>query len=277
MKKKLLIISALLIVILFFVGAYLWYTYVVVKTIKYDPQLTIYWGGMNGNSIVLVSEDGSKALVVDTKAEDDAKDLRESITAKDIIIVNTHSHYDHTLGNSLYPKATVIAGAYSKEQWSSDSDESRYPDQTIEPKAEKVIRIGSETVHVYNTGRGHTRNDVVVYCEKRQLLVTGDLIFHEIHPVLYSKSGSHVGSWIKILEILSDKYSIKTVIPGHGRISDKSIITGMRDYFVRIRNAVNDKEKLANLKKEYAHYFSIPNMTGFDNTVNFIKNEQELK
>ncbi len=277
MKKKLFVFSALLVLVLAIVGVYIWFTYLVVKTIRYDPQLTIYWGGMNGNSIVLVSEDGSKALVVDTKDGGDSKDLRESVTAKEIIIVNTHSHYDHTQGNSLYPEAIVIGGAYAKKQWASDSDESRYPDQTIELNEEKVIMIGSETVHIYNTGRAHTWNDVVVYCEKRQLLVTGDLVFHEIHPVLYSKIGSHVSRWIKVLETLSEKYNIKTVVPGHGRVSDKTIIAGMRDYFVRIGNATNDTEKMANLKKEYAHYFSIPKMTEFDNTVNFIKNEQEKK
>jgi len=277
MKKKLLIIGAFLVVVLAVGAGYFWYTYFVVRTINYDSQLTIYWNGMSGNSIVLVSEDGSKALVVDTKAEGDAKDLRKCVTAKDVIIINTHSHYDHTMGNSLYLEATIIGGAYSKEQWAGDSKESRYPDQTIAPKAEKVIRIGNEIVHIYNTGRAHSWNDMVVYCENRQLLVAGDLIFHGIHPALFLESGTNVGSWTKVLDMLSEKYSIKTVIPGHGMVSDKSIITGMRDYFVQISNAVNDTEKLANLKKKYASYFSVPNMTGFDNTVTFIKNEQKLK
>ena len=103
------------------------------------------------------------------------------------------------------------------------------------------------------------------------------MIFRGIHPALFLESSTHVGSWIKVLESLTEKYSIKTVIPGHGRISDKSIIIGMRDYFIQISNAVNDAEKLANLKTKYASYFSVPNMTGFDNTVTFIKNEQKIK
>ena len=240
--------------------------------------MTIYWGGMAGNSIVPVSEDGSKALVVDTKAEGDAKDLRKNVTAKEVIIVNTHSHYDHTLGNSLYPEATIIAGAYSKEQWASDTKQSKYPDQTIAPKDGKSNQDRkNETVHIYNTGRAHSWNDIIVYLEKRQLLVVGDLVFQDIHPALFLESGTHIGSWIKVLESLSEKYSIKTVIPGHGIVSDKSVIIGMKDYFIQISNAVNDPEKLSNLKKKYASYFSVPNMTGFDNTVTFIKNEKKTK
>jgi cyclase len=277
MKKKLLIIIAVIVVAFAVGGVHFWYSYFAVHTIKYDPQLTIYWGGMAGNSLVLVSEDGSKALVIDTKAEGDAKDLRKNVIAKDVIIVNTHSHYDHTMGNFLYPEATIIGGAYSKEQWAADSKQSRYPDQTITPQSGKVIKIGSETVQIYNTGRAHTLNDMIVYLEKRQLLFVGDLVFVGIHPPLFSQSGAHVGSWIKVLEMLPEKYTIKTVIPGHGTISDKNIIKEMRDYFIQIRDAVNDSEKLENLKKKYDHYFSVPNMSGFDYTVNFIKNEQKTQ
>lgn len=275
MVKKLLIIGALVVAVLAAGSAYYWYIYFAVHTTKYDSQLTIYWGGMTGNSVVLVSEDGSKALVVDTKAEGDAKYLRKNVTAKDVIIVNTHSHFDHTLGNSLFPEATVVAGAYSKDQWASASAGSRYPDETIAPKAEKVIKIGSETVHIYNAGMAHTWNDVVVYCENRQLLVPGDLVLNGIHPVLMSQYGTYVGAWITVLETLSEKYRIKTVVPGHGMVSDKRVVTAMRDYFVQISNAVNDRVKLDVLKEKYGLYFSIPNMSGFENTVDFIKNENK--
>lgn len=277
MKKWLLIISAFIVAALAAGGVYFWYTFYVVHTITYDSQLTIYWGGASGNSMVLVSEDGSKALVVDTKEKEDAKDLRKTVTAKDVIVVNTHSHYDHALGNILYPKATVIGGAYSKAQWASDSRGSRYPDETIAPQEEKTIKIGSETVHIYNTGRAHTWNDIVVYCENRQVLVSGDLIFHNFHPVLYSRNGTQVGAMIKVLEMLPEKYRIKTVIPGHGTVGDVSIITGMRDYFVQIKDAIDSADKLEKLNKKYASYISIPNMTSFDNTVNFVKNEQKTK
>lgn len=273
MIRKLLIFGALVVAALTAGGAYFWYIYFAVHTTKYDPQLTIYWGGMTGNSVVLVSEDGSKALVIDTKAKDDAKYLRKNVTAKDVVIVNTHSHFDHTMGNSLYPEATIIGGAYSKEQWASASAGSRYPDQTIAPKAEKTIRIGSEKVHIYNAGMAHTWNDVVVYFENRQLLVSGDLVSNGIHPFLMSQYGTYVGAWITVLETLSGKYRIRTVVPGHGLVSDKRAINEMKDYFVQISDAVNNTNKLEELKKKYASYFSIPNLTGFDKTVDFIKDE----
>ena len=73
-----------------------------VETIQYDPQLTIYLGG-GGNSVVLTSEDGSAAFIVDTKMRGAAEMLRDKIKAKDITIVNTHDHFDHVGGNSSLP------------------------------------------------------------------------------------------------------------------------------------------------------------------------------
>lgn len=241
-KKRLLIIAGLFLFVLIAGGAYFWYACLAVKTVRYDSQLVVYWGGRSGNSMVLVSEDGSKALVVDTKMNRDAKKLRKSIAAKEVIVINTHSHADHTRGNALYPEAVVIAGAYSKEQWAFDSDRGRYPDQTLVPGSEKTIKIGSETIHIYNTGRAHSWNDVVVYCENRRLLAVGDLVFQGMHPGFIKKAGTHVEDWIKVLEMLPEKYNVKTVIPGHGKISDKGIIAEMKDCIIQIRNAVNDPD-----------------------------------
>ena len=165
MKKVLQIVGLLIVVVIFAGGIYVWQSYqrfMKVETIQYDPQLTIYLGG-GGNSVALTSEDGSAALVVDNKMKGAAKILREKIKAKDITIINTHDHVDHTGGNALYPQAKIIAGEYTKKQWDDDSQKtSRYPDITLKPGEEKVLKIGKETVRIYNVGRAHTFNDVVV-------------------------------------------------------------------------------------------------------------------
>jgi cyclase len=278
MKKVLLIVGFLIVIIIAVGGFYFWKIYQQfgkVETVQLDPQLTVYLGG-GGNSIVLTSEDGSKALVVDTKMRSAAKKLRDEVKASDITIVNTHAHFDHTGGNSLYPAAKIISGAYTKEQWDNDSKKtSRYPDVALKPGEEKVIKIGSETVSIRNMGRAHTWNDVVVYCEKRQLLVTGDLVFIDMHPAMYAKSGANVASWISVLETLASRYKIKTLIPGHGKVSDQSALAVMKDYFVDIGDAIGKSEKQTELKKKYKKYFTIPGMFSFRNTTKFIEKERK--
>ena len=280
MKKVLLIIVLLIVVIIAVGGFDFWKIYQQfgkVETIRLDSQLTVYLGG-GGNSIVLTSEDGSQALVVDTKMRGAAKKLRDEVKASQIIIVNTHAHYDHTGGNALYPTAEIISGAYTKEQWDDDSRKtSRYPDVVLKPGEEKVIKIGSETVHIRNMGRAHTWNDVVVYCEKRQLLVAGDLVLLDMHAALHAKSGANVASWIGVLDSLSKKYKIKTLIPGHGKISDQTALAVMKDYFVSIGDAIGKPDKQAELKKKYNDYFTIPGIFSFRNTTNFIEKERKVE
>ena len=278
MKKVLQIVGLLIVVVIVAGGIYVWQFYqhfMKVETIQYDPQLTIYLGG-GGNSVVFTSKDGSAALVVDTKMKGAAKILKEKIKAKDITIINTHDHVDHTGGNDLYSQAKIIAGEYTKKQWADDASKaSRYPDITIKPGEEKVLKIGSETVHIYNVGRAHTFNDVVVYFDNRKLLVTGDLVFNNMHPGLIAKSGANVALWINALESLSKKYQIKTLVPGHRPVADQNALVVMEDYFVSIGDSISNKEKQAVLKEKYKNYVSFLGMLSFDNTLKFIEQERK--
>ena len=277
MKKVLKVIGILVVAAIAAGGIYLWQSYqgfMKVETIQYDPQLAIYLG--SGNSAVLTSEDGATELVVDTKMRGAAENLREKVKAKDITIVNTHDHFDHVGGNPLYPQAKIIAGAYTKQQWLDDAGKaSRYPDITVEIGEEKVLKIGSETVHIYNMGRAHTWNDVVVYFENRKLLVTGDLVFNNMHPAVLPKSGTKVALWINVLGALSKKYSIKTLVPGHGPVADQNALVLMKDYFVAVGDAIGNKEKQKVLEEKYKNYVSFPGMFSISNTLKFIEQERK--
>jgi len=277
MKKVLQIVGLLIVFIIVAGGIYVWQSYqrfMKVETIQYDPQLTIYLGG--GNSVVLTSEDGSAALVVDTKMRGAAEILKEKIKVKEITIINTHDHYDHAGGNALYPQAKIIAGEYTKKQWDDDvSKASRYPDITLKPGEEKVLKIGSETVHIYNMSRAHTWNDVVVYFENRKLLATGDLVFNNMHPAVIAKSGTKVALWIGALEALSKKYQIKTLVPGHGAVADQNALGVMKGYFVSVGDSIGNKEKQAILKEKYKNYITFPGMFSFNNTLKFIEQERK--
>jgi cyclase len=275
--KRVIIVAGSVVAIVIIAGLiFFWRVFssmMAVETVRVDPQLTIMLGG-GGNSIVLASEDGSKALVVDTKMNGAAKKLRQLVTATDITVVNTHFHPDHIGGNALYPAARIIAGAYGPEEWKKGAGKNRYPDQTVAIGQETTIAIGSETVHIRNLGRAHTTNDVVVYLENRKLLVTGDIVFLGRHPVLFRGSGCSVASWVAALDTAIARYDVKTLVPGHGPVSDKSALVTMRDYFVSIGDAINNAPKLAELKEKYQGLAAIPVMASFDKTVDFIKRER---
>jgi cyclase len=244
-----------------------------IDAVEYDPYCEVLLGG-GGNSVILTSEDGSEALVVDTKMGPAAEKMRKKVKAGALTVVNTHFHGDHTGGNALYSTAKLIAGAYSKELWTTITKNGRYPDKTLKPGEEMVLQIGSETVHVRNMGAAHSANDVIVYLEKRKLLVTGDIVFLKMHPVLFTQGGCRVASWINVLDSLFNRYEIKALVPGHGSVSDKNALINMKEYFTSISSAINDPQKLSALREKYKKYSSVPGMSGFGKTVEFIKNEK---
>lgn len=277
MKKFFVIASIIIVLILAIGGIFLWkayQSYMTVEIIKYDPLLTIYLGG-GGNSVVLVSPDGTEALVIDTKMGIAAKKLHDNLKAANISIINTHNHSDHTEGNNLYRALKIISGDYTHEQWNKAAGKSRFPDMVIKAGEERVIAIGDEKVHLQNMGMAHTWSDIIVYFEKRKLMVTGDLVFLNIHPVLRKDFGSNVSSWICALDVLSRRYDIKTLVPGHGSVTDKSAIMAMKDYFVSIGDATGNKDKQAILETRYKKYFSIPGMSNLSKTMAYIEDERK--
>jgi cyclase len=276
-KKRLLIIGGITAILLALCAVFIivgYFKFMTIDAVEYDPQLEILLGG-GGNSIILTSEDGTQALVVDTKMGSAAKVMRKKVKSKEVIVVDTHLHPDHMDGNYLFPEARLITGAYTKEELARAMKKGRYPDETVAEGSEKVLQIGTETVHVRNMGRAHTTNDCVVYLEKRKLLVAGDLVVTGAHPVLIAQSGCNIGSWISVLGILSNSYDIKTLVPGHGAVADRNALTAMMDYFVSISDCIGDNEKLAGLAKKYKKFRGMPGMSSFEKTVKFIENEKK--
>lgn len=276
MKKVLLIVGLIIIVSIAAGGCYFWRSYqnfMNVEVVEYDRLLTIYMG--SGNSVALKSEDGQTALIVDTKMRSAAETLKNHISAKNIIIVNTHAHLDHVGGNSLYPGAKIISGEYTREQWNQESSgSSRYPDISLKSGEEEVINLGNETVHIACIGQSHTWNDVVVYFEKRKLLVTGDLVFHDMHPVCIAKSGTKLPLWIDTLDSLSKKYDTKILIPGHGSITDRNALIDMKNYFIAFQNSVGNDGRLSLLKEKYKDYAAVPFAFSFNDTMKFMEEEK---
>lgn len=275
MKKALIIICSIVVVLLVAGAIYIrpmYQRFIAVEAQDYGTGLTVFIGG-GGNSIMLVSADGKEALLVDPKMGPGAKKMKAAVKAERITIVNTHSHSDHAAGNILYPGAKIIAGAYTKEQWALDSENSRYPDITLRPGNEMKMRIGDETVILRNMGRAHTMNDMVVYLEKRGLLVAGDLVFMDMHPVLFGRSGSSATLWIGVLDDLRGRYDVKILVPGHGGVSDGSALAVMKDYFISMGASVGDPAKQSELKKKYSGYYSLPGMSDFDRTLAYIAKE----
>ena len=243
--------------------------------VSIDDQMKVYLGG-GCNSIAILSKDGQKAIIVDTKYFGGAKKLRASIHSPEITIINTHFHMDHARGNKLYPEAYVISGDTNWKQWDFDTSQSKRPDKILHPGENAIIKLDDETVHVVDFGKAHSPNDLVVYFEKRKVIAAGDLVWVNKHPILLDKN-VNIKLWISYLEKMIRDFDIQTVVPGHGVIAGVDSILEMKQYYISITNTINSHKELMNLKHRYSNYATFPIFGSFHRTAHIIRKEMRKR
>lgn len=243
------------------------------SVVDVDEHMKVLLGG-GGNSIVLHSLDGSRALVVDTKFFGAARRLRSSIRAREITVVNTHSHMDHRQGNRLYAGARFVLGEVlaAKGGGAGIGVGEGGQVRTVATGQDLTLEFEGETVHVVNMGRAHSAEDCIVYFQTRRLLAAGDLLFAGWHPP-YADPACSVALWMAALQRLERDYEARIVVPGHGNICDRTALAAQRKYFLEIGEALQDPDRLRQLRQRYAGYYALPLMSGFKRTVALIRKQ----
>jgi glyoxylase-like metal-dependent hydrolase (beta-lactamase superfamily II) len=237
------------------------------ETIVLSPSVTVYTG-KGGNSGII--EGTKQVLVVDTKMGGGAKELHEAALAKNkpVLIVNTHYHPDHTSGNDLYENATIMAGNYGKDNWVKVNGEKNLPDEWLSES--KEIDLGGKSVTVTYLGNAHTSNDLAVFVPEEKVVFMGDVFSFKVHPVLADEN-VNVDNWIKVLRQYQQNPGIETVVPGHGNIAKRQDLGLLTEYFISIKEKINDPAGLRELEEKYSSWFSIPFFSGTKKTVEYIR------
>ncbi|MDX1958272.1 MAG: MBL fold metallo-hydrolase [Leptospiraceae bacterium] len=241
-----------------------------------DPNLTLIFGG-GGNSAILTSD--TQVLVIDTKMMGGAKKLFEKVQEiaknKSIIIINTHLHGDHTFGNSLYKNATIIAGAYTEEQWKDENGSDMMPTEWI--KDSKELQIGDETVVIKNMGQAHTYNDLVVYFKKRKILFFGDLVMTNFHPFFKLKDGSIIQEYYKKQNQTLVEFAPEKIVPGHGPMGGEEVVKNFQLYLDEMRSVAEGKLDKSFVQRKYKDWPEFLHMSGVNPSIQYWKDELKIK
>ena len=242
------------------------------EILKMDNNLTVIRGG-GGNSGLLMTD--SAVVVIDTKmggaAEELYKMAKEKAGTKKIIVINTHFHKDHSGGNHFYKYngSKIYIGNYDKSSLQNNFDEKNMPTDFVHDSM--VMNLGNETVLLYDLGQAHTMHDVVVYLKNRNILFSGDLVFNHVNPVLKKESGADVDKWIDKLNIILNRWNIKTLVPGHGKLGGKELAMSLKQYFEDMKSAALNPEQEKELNTKYAEWSKMPFMASPDKTIKYIK------
>ena len=206
---------------------------------------------------------GKDVLVVDTRstpaqAREILADLRELTRDPVTLVVDTHWHFDHAFGNSVFRPASIWGHARTVDRLlargratieevaaeipaiASDIREVVIdpPDRTFEDRA--TVEIGDRVVELTYLGRGHTDTDIVITVPDAAghagVLFAGDLLESQAPP---SFGDSYPLEWpdavARILPLVEG-----AVVPGHGKVGDRFFVEDQLADFRAIATLARD-------------------------------------
>lgn len=199
--------------------------------------------GDGGNVAALVTDEG--VLLVDDKFEQDHEAIVssvKSVTSQPIrYIVTTHHHSDHSGGNGKFiSSAEIISTANARanilNHKQSNAAENMVPARVVFTD-EMSVFLGGQEVRAKFVGRGHTNGDAVVYFPGLKTLHTGDLMAGT-SPLIDYPGGGSLANWAQTLDgaMMLD---FDTVIPGHGKVTDKAGLKTYRDNVDKLKMRVS--------------------------------------
>jgi glyoxylase-like metal-dependent hydrolase (beta-lactamase superfamily II) len=102
--------------------------------------------------------------------------------------------------------------------------------------ASHALTIGATTLEFQHIGPGHTDNDLFIIDRGRNLIATGDLLFHKHHPYIDVGAGATTIGWQTSLRAVVAACSRSTVIvPGHGPATTSAALDAQSRYFDTLR------------------------------------------
>jgi glyoxylase-like metal-dependent hydrolase (beta-lactamase superfamily II) len=218
------------------------------------------WGWSNAGLVV----DGEHSLLIDTLfdlrlTEEMLAQMRRVAAAAQRIdtVVNTHANGDHCYGNQLVRDARIVASERTAAEmgelpaeamaglvaqapqlgelgdfflrcfgaFSFEGIETVLPRDTF--SGELALTVGSREVRLIEVGPAHTRGDTLALLPAERVLFSGDILFHEAHPIAWA---GPVSNWIAACErILA--MEVDVIVPGHGPLAGKPAVAEVKAYF----------------------------------------------
>jgi cyclase len=179
----------------------------------------------------------SRPVLIDTAATEARAVLLRSLSAKVTadppgMIINTHSHGDHTFGNFVFPEALVVghertrlevkaAGLHLTRLWPEvtwGSVEIVPPQVTFPERL--TIQLGDHYLEARSFGPAHSGRDTIVWLPRQRVLFAGDLLMSGVTPFVLT--GSVLGLRSAVAELR--RFDAVTVVPGHGPVGGRELL-----------------------------------------------------
>jgi cyclase len=211
-------------------------------------------GGFMSNSCYIKAD--KSYVLIDTGASFQfAKQAYEAMSKIEklpvSLVINTHSHDDHWLGNNFYKEtfnAKILGPSLINTQYNADTKTRMF--QVLDPdkiKGTKIIKIDEvinevKTLKIANKEitiipvgtKAHTSEDLFIFMPKEKVLFSGDLVMNG--RVTSNRDGSVIGS-LKALDMIKSK-DWNYLVAGHGVDTSKTAIDEAVEYFTLLKQRI---------------------------------------
>jgi glyoxylase-like metal-dependent hydrolase (beta-lactamase superfamily II) len=220
------------------------------KPIELEPGLWTMLGG-GGNTVVIGA--GEQSVVVDPKFPPFDRPLRRWIRHRLQVpvrtVVNTHHHYDHTFGNTGFPRTTVVADARVPELmrrrdrrfWQSHPDS--LPDPAHLVTDGTTLEVGQRAVAIHSVPQAHTAGDAWIRITGGggDFVVTGDIGCFGHYPFFdRGAGGAHLAGWARAARQMVEAAPQATVVPGHGSVGTTEDLRRLAVFLEFLDRSVRD-------------------------------------
>jgi cyclase len=208
---------------------------------------------------IVKARDGSAVLIdADIRRLDEIEEALKLTDCTEVkYLVNTHEHFDHTSANFYFNQRGVPIVASEgclramKEEGEKDFKRMLAPTPAIYDRfpglkltLPEVVFAGTTkltlpgvTLHLKycaQNGHSHSKGDTTLYFEEEEVLIAGDLLYTEVHPVTFF---GNIPNWLQSLKPLFET-DYSHLVPGHGPTVDEK--QSGREYFKSMYDYLED-------------------------------------
>jgi cyclase len=192
-----------------------------------------------------------------------------SLSQKPIeFIINTSADADHTGGNHNLaqaghfisgmggerPGASIVSQIAVLDRMTATSEKDAatppelWPTDTYDN--DRWALFNDEAIVLEHLHAAHTDGDTIVFFRRSDVISAGDIFTPDRYPMIDTAKGGSINGEVdalnRLLELMvprADEEGGTYVIPGHGRICDRSAVTNYRDMVTIVRDRIADSVK----------------------------------
>ena len=202
--------------------------------------------GAGGNMTVMAGDDG--IFIVDTNFpvfyDEIMAGIRRISDGPIRFVVNTHSHVDHAGNNENFAReGAVIVDQPNLRQ--ALIDEGRGSDLSdglpvITSTGPMTFHFNGEEILFVPLLPSHTDGDAAVYFSGSDVWAFGD-VYRTDYPSLNPSVGGTIDNFVDIYNMALDMTTPDTIfVPGHGQLSPREELSGVRDAVIVIKARIRD-------------------------------------